>query len=160
MNTSSLHALIIDQHMGELSPEVAELLETHLAQNAEAQAEAERIRQTLDVTQQSVVLHPELARVGAEESALPSGRALGRIITAWLAKAAAIALLAGLAGAGGYLAARKPEVLPIAKNTTAPTVLPQAPRKDSPWARYRIAHDSGGAGLRVVQIDPTTANGQ
>ncbi len=94
MNTPSLHALLIDQHMGELAPEVIELLEAHLAENPPARAEAERIRQTLMITQQAVQAHPELARVGSDEDSaeralLPRGHSL-----AWLAKAAAITAMA------------------------------------------------------------------
>jgi hypothetical protein len=147
MNPPSLHALIIDQQLGELPPEVAELLETHLAQNAEARAEAERIRQTLTVTQQAMLLHPELARVGMGDPA-PRG-----ISAPWLAKAAAIALLGALAGAGGFFAGRKPEAVSVTTITSAPP----APRKDSPWARYRIAQGPGGVGLQAVRVDTSNA---
>jgi len=158
MNTSSLHALIIDQHMGELSPEVAELLEAHLAQDAEAQAEAERIRQTLAVTQQAMLLHPELARFGANDDMTTQRSATRGLRTPWLAKAAAITLLAGLAGAGGFFVGRKPATVSVTAITTAPPALPLAPRKDSPWARYRIAHESSGGGLRVERVDLSTSS--
>ena len=51
MNSTSLLALIVDQHSGELAPEVVELLEAYLAENADACAEAERIRNALSVTE-------------------------------------------------------------------------------------------------------------
>lgn len=160
MNTSSLHALIIDQYMGELSPEVAELLETHLTQDADARAEAERIRQTLAVTQQAVIRYPELARIGANVETTTQRSARCGLRTPWLSKAAVIALLAGLAGAGGFFVGRKQESASIAAITTAPPALPLAPRRDSPWARYRIAHESSGGGLRVERVDLSASSDQ
>ena len=62
MNSTSLHALVVDHHSGELSPEVAELLETYLGENADARAEALRIREALSITEETVLRHPELGR--------------------------------------------------------------------------------------------------
>jgi hypothetical protein len=161
MNTPSLHALLIDQHMGELAPEVVELLEAHLAGNASARAEAERIRQTLAITQQAVQAHPELARVGHDESTSEQGASPRRNSMIWLAKAAAIAAMAGLAGAGGYFAGQNSEPAFTAPPVPAiAAALPPVPRKDSPWARYQIALEPGGAGLRVVSLDRANTNPQ
>jgi hypothetical protein len=159
MNMPSLHALLIDQYLGELAPEVVELLESHLAQNAPARAEAERIRQTMVITQQAVQAHPELARVGNGDSAPVQGPPARRNSMAWLAKAAAIAAMAGLAGAGGYFAGQNSEPAFTAAPLPAPaTTLAEVPRKDSPWARYQIAHEPGGAGLRIVSLDRANTN--
>ena len=159
MNTPSLHALLIDQHMGELAPEVVELLEAHLAENARARAEAERIRQTLAITQQAVQVHPELARVEIDDDAPVQSPPRRHNRLTWLAKAAAIAAMVGLAGAGGYIAGQKSETVLTAAPAPAPVAEePAAPRKDSPWARYRIAYEPGGAGLRVVSFEPARTN--
>lgn len=157
MNSMSLHALIVDQHFGELSPEVAELLENHLGQNAEARAEADRIKQTLAVTESVVLRHPEL--VGAvpvdpvERQGLPRRRGFG---ASWLAKAASIALLAGLASTAGFFLGRNQDPAPATTTLATTDAVERPPRKDSPWARYRVAPERSGAGMQVVRVD--TAN--
>jgi anti-sigma factor RsiW len=152
MNTTSLLALIVDQHAGELTPEVAELLEAYLAQNPTARAEAVRIREALAVTEKTLIHHPKLARVEnvhtANSSLAPKGRR--QFTASWLPKAASIAVLAVLTGAGGYFAGRKAsprsaDGIVIAEATS------RLPRKDSPWARYRFASD--GAGMQIVRVD-------
>lgn len=154
MNSTSLHALIVDQHFGELSPEAVELLENHLAENPEARAEADRIRQTLATTERAVLQHPELIR--AEPMNSPVTRHLAPRLhfnLPWLAKAAAIALLGVATTTAGYF---------IGKNqvaTSAPPALAVAdpeqrpPRKDSPWARYRVTPERSGTGTRIVRVE-------
>jgi len=149
MNATSLHALVVDQHFGELAPEVAELLEEFLAENAKARAEAGRIREALTVTEETVRLHPELARLEVAES---HWSARGKRNFPWLARAASIAALATLTGVGGFLAGQTHQpVSNPAANTAGDLARP--PRKDSPWARYRIASDQGSTGLQAVRVD-------
>jgi len=153
MNSTSLLALIVDQHSGELTPEVIELLEAHLSENAAARAEAERIRKVLALTEQTVMRHPELARVEAVPL-LHDRRSSERRRSAlpWLAKAASIALLAAVTGASGFLAGQKKSAstaaAPVAADNSA-----RLPRRDSPWARYRIAPDPGGGGMQIVRVE-------
>lgn len=151
MKPESLHALIIDRHFGELSPEVTELLELHLASHADARAEAERILQSLNVTRDVVLRHPELARVTAvEKRVAPMPRRAW--VMPWLARAAAVLLLAALTGVGGFLAGRSESQ--TVTGSSAETKA--APRKESPWARYRMTFDPAGDGMQVVRVD--TAN--
>ena len=107
MKSESLHALVLDHHLGELSPEAAELLEHHLAANAPAQAEAERLLQSLHATREAVLRHPELARVPVTTQA--AARAVTRpsrpSLMRGLARAAAVLLLAALAGVLGHMTA-------------------------------------------------------
>ena len=149
MKPESLHALLIDRHFGELSPEAAELLEHHLASHAPARAEAERLLATLTTTQAAVLQHPELARVPATTPTRHTPRARW---PQWLARAAAVLTLAGLAGTGGYFAGRGHPPPPIATAT---------PRSTSPWAKYRMSFDPAGAGIQVLRVDtvsqPTTS---
>jgi hypothetical protein len=157
MNSTSLHALIVDQHCGELSPEVADLLESHLTQDAEARAEANRIRRTLAVTEDAVWRHPELARVETTERASTARfAALAGFKSSWLAKAAAISLLASLTGAAGYLFGKRQGTVPSAAALAVAGTAQTSPRKDSPWARYRIVPERKGTGIQVVRVD--TAN--
>jgi hypothetical protein len=58
MNPQSLHALVIDRHFGELSPEAAELLDHHFAQDPAARDEAERILQSVTITGEAMPRHP------------------------------------------------------------------------------------------------------
>lgn len=153
MNSTSLHALIVDQHFGELSPEAAELLENHLAENAEARAEADRIRATLATTERAVLQHPELVRVEPMNPSEIRHHAAGFHLP-WLAKAAAIALLGVLTTTAGYFLGKNQGA-----TSTPPVVLAAAdqeqkpPRKDSPWARYRVTPERSGTGMRIVRVD-------
>ena len=149
MKPESLHALIIDRHFGELSPEAAELLEHHLAVNAAARVEAERILQSLEFTRDAVLKHPELGRVPAEEApSLPRVMKAPLKLTS-LARAAVVALLAALTGITGFVAGRS-ESRAISEKSAAPA---QSPRKESPWARYRMHFDPAGEGIKVVRVD-------
>ncbi len=154
MKPESLHALIIDRHFGELPPESVELLEHHLANHPGARAEAERILQSLAVTRDAVLWHPELARVAATMPAAAPRAASRSSFMPWLARAAAVLLLAALAGAGGFVAGRS-DSQPVAASGAAETTR-ATPRKESPWARYRMTFDPAGAGMQVVRVD--TAN--
>lgn len=154
MKPSSLHALVIDRHFGELSPEAIELLDLHLAQDEAARAEAERIVQSLGVTQEAVLRHPELGRVVPEVKTAPP--AVRRVtLMPWLARAAAVGLLAGLAGAGGFVAGRSQSAAQFHNATTAPSLaMTQAkPRRQSPWAQYRMTFDPAGDGVQVIRVD-------
>lgn len=152
MKPESLHALIIDRHLGELSPEAVELLEHHLAANADARTEAERILESLNVTREAVLRHPELARVPVTAPVARPGSRRPSLVT-WMARAAAL-LLAALAGAGGFLAGR----LNPAGPKTAVNEMPGAPPKESPWARYRMTFDPAGEGMQVVRVDTDNLN--
>jgi hypothetical protein len=150
MKSSSLHALVIDRHFGELTLEAAELLDLHLAHHAEARAEAERILASLSVAHDAVLRHPELARVLptlVEKAVTPAPRRL--FVMPWLARAAAVALLAALAGITGFVAGRSESRMASGK-TEPPTA---SPRKESPWARYRMNFDPAGEGMQVVRVD-------
>jgi len=149
MKPSSLHALVIDRHFGELTPEAAELLDLHLARHPEARAEAERILTSLAVTHDAVMRHPELVRVmpasaGKVAAAVPRRS----VMMPWLARAAAITLLAAIAGVAGFVAGRSESRVADSSKTTAPS-----PRKESPWARYRLSFDPAGQGMQVVRVD-------
>lgn len=150
MKTSSLHALVIDRHAGELTPEAAELLDLHLAQNAEARAEAERILASLAVTHDAVLRHPELARVmpAPVEKAVAASKRRSFVMP-WLARAAVMALLAAITGIAGFVAGRSESG--IASDEEKPSV--SALRKASPWARYRMSFDPSGEGMQVVRVD-------
>lgn len=151
MNPQSLHALIIDRHLGELSPEATELLELHLAQNAGARTEAERVLESLNVTRDAVLQHPELAHVTPVVKVITTPMRHRNVIL-WMARAAAVILFAGLTGGSGFLAGRSGVPSSLEVKTQVATATPLTPRKDSPWARYRMAFDPGGNGMQVVRV--------
>jgi anti-sigma factor RsiW len=151
MKPESLHALIIDRHFGELSPEAAELLELHLAENISARAEAERLLSTLSITRSALLAHPELARVApAEVKSTPT--AIKRVAwLPWIARAAAVLAFAAVAATGGYLAGRSGDSnrdVVIASVASA-----SSPPKSSPWARYQVNFDPSRNGMTVVRVD-------
>ncbi len=152
MKSSSLHALVIDRHFGELSPEAVELLELHLASHPAAQAEAARILESLAVTGAAVMQHPELGHVPpvlAKPVLKPQRKP---VWTPWLARAAVVALACTL----GFLMGRA-ETRPAASSSASQVASapPMEARKDSPWARYRMSFDPAGEGLQVVRVDST-----
>lgn len=153
MNSESFYALIVDQHFGELSPEVAELLENHLAQDTGARAEADRIKQTLKVTETAVLRHPELLGAASadlvERRSVSFRRSMGAL---WLAKAASIALLAALASTAGFFLGKNHNRAPEAALAVRDE-LKRPERKDSPWARYRVAPERSRTGMQVVRVD-------
>ena len=144
MKPESLNALIIDRHFGELSPEAEELLEHHLAAHVEARAEAERILQSLNVARDAVLRHPELGSVPVEPIVMPRVATRSAIMP-WLAHAAALAVLAGV---GGFFAGRS-----NVEDTAASVEKTPEPRRESPWAKYRMSFDPAGEGVQVVRVD-------
>lgn len=155
MKPSSLHSLVIDRHLGELSPEAAELLDLHLSKDATARAEADRILHALTATQDAVMHHPELAHVTPpiEKTATAPARP-NRAWVPWLARAAAVALACTAGFIVGRTDSRPPDS--AANSGNASPFAPDTPRKDSPWARYRMTFNPAGEGMQVVRVD--TAN--
>jgi len=121
MKPESLHALVIDHHLGELPPETAELLEHHLSSHSAARVEADRLLATLELSRATVLTHPELTRVPAPA---PSTRRF-RGTTRLLARVAAALAVAGLTGLGGYFASRDDSAVPVSSS----------PRPGLTWAR-------------------------
>lgn len=148
MKPESLHALVIDQHSGELPPEVADLLETYLVTNPAARADAARIVEVLRLTGEVVARHPECVRVFSQAEIKPVREARRKWASPLWLKAAAVMVFSSLTAAGGFYAgSTRPEASVIAN------VASVTPRKDSPWARYRMALDPLSSGMQVVRVD-------
>jgi hypothetical protein len=149
MKPESLHALLIDRELGELSSEAVELLDLWLAEHPESAAAVPSIRRTLDTATAAVRHFPELARPEAEMVAFPPSRA--RLIP--LAMAASILILLGGTawlkfGANEKSAPKLAESHPAGAPSPPATTL----KHSDPWARYALAPDPRG-GLTVVRRD-------
>jgi anti-sigma factor RsiW len=62
MKTETLEALLLDHALGELSPEVVELLEAHLAHNPEAARQAAGLASAVQQARQAVAMSQEAPR--------------------------------------------------------------------------------------------------
>ncbi len=62
MKPETLEVLLLDRAMGELPPEVVELLETHLTHNPEAARRAEGLASAIQLARQAVARVPEVPR--------------------------------------------------------------------------------------------------
>lgn len=154
MKTEYLHALVIDHHLGELSPEAAEMLEHFLALHPESRAEADRLRETLAVTATAIQRHPELVVMPGSSVSVNKPRA-----TNWrsqAARAASVAALALITSIAGFMMGRSsPRTLDAASSTESIKAKPStASPSSSPWARYRLVANSTKGGMTVVRIDP------
>lgn len=154
MKKEHLNALVIDRHFGELSAEVAALLDAYLASHPEAQAEAAHVIESLDLTGRTLTQHPELVRLEEPEPVVRAPMMLAPKGPMW-ARAAAVALFAALAATGGFYAGsnRSPEAS-FSKNTEIMSPTPHG--KPSPWTRYRMTADPVG-GMQVVRVTHSQA---
>ncbi len=152
MKTETLQALLIDHALGELPPDVVELLDAHLAKDDNARVEARRIRETLDLAGETIRCFPEPGH------AAPHGeRKLIPWPAPWLGLAASL-LLAALAAGSGYLLGNRRAAAPVA--TALPSPIPSAApvvaSAPLPWTRYEFA--PGWDELRVVRVNSNRSN--
>lgn len=150
MKPESLHALLIDRELGELSSDTVELLEAWLAEHPEFAAAVPSIHRTLETTSATVRRFPELARPESNVSAFPAPRF--RLIPLALA-ASILVLLGGTAWLGfrvGHASAQKAMAGSHREPATASPA--NAFKHNGPWARYALASDLRG-GLTLVRRD-------
>jgi len=157
MNSEHLEALVIDHHLGELTPEVSGLLEAYLAAQPAAAAEAAGIIATLSLARQTLEVHPELAKIKENDRLISSPHIVTVRPRKWplLAAAAAIALLA--AASGFFAGSQRMET---GETATAATENKAATPASSPWARYRMVVDPRGQGMQVVRVDDPKRSGE
>jgi anti-sigma factor RsiW len=148
MKPESLHALVIDHHSGELSPEMVDLLEAYLTSNTAAREDAARIVEVLRLTSETVARHPECVRVFSHAEIKPAREVRRKWAQPLSLKAAAVIAFSTLTAAGGFYVGSA-----RSRATVVASAAPVASRKDSPWARYRMALDPLGGGMQVVRVD-------
>jgi anti-sigma factor RsiW len=100
MKPETLETLLLDQAMGELSPEVAELLGAHLSHDPEAAQQAAGVAATVRLARQAVAATPETPRRPlAMERLRKAELAMRRRALAWqLARLAACGVIGTVLG--------------------------------------------------------------
>jgi anti-sigma-K factor RskA len=142
MNPESLRALLIDRQLGELPPDVAELLDAYVEAVPAARAEADAVAGTVTTTRETISRFPDLApkvEGQTEIQIIP--------IFFWLSRMAALVAVAALAGWLGYRAGQSNA--PV----NEPAVVAHAAdhRFDGLWAQYQVAYDSRRGTVVVSQ---------
>jgi anti-sigma factor RsiW len=165
MKTETLEALLLDHAMGELSPEVAELLETHLTRNPEAARQAAGLASTVQQARQAVAMSQEVPhRPLAVARLQQERRAQRRRAFIWeLARLAACVVLGLTLGWYGHTARKAAVAATLVPTRVAAIELPSAPEsannfwslanleaaqrerqsvESRPTSRYRLHWDS------------------
>ena len=142
MKPETFRALLIDRQLGELPPEIAGLVDAYLEAVPAARAEADAVARTLHTTRETVRRFSELAPAVEAEAEVPVTS-----IFYWLARAAALVVVAVLAGWLGYRVGRSD----VAVNKPAVVTQVAEHRFDGLWTRYQVAYDARRGAFVVAQ---------
>jgi anti-sigma factor RsiW len=123
MRPESLEALLLDHALGQLSPEVAELLANHLARAPEAAKQADELASTLRMARQATALTLEAPRRPLALERLRRARVTNhrRAIIGELVRLAACVLLGLTLGWYSHIV-RKPTLAPTSVSLAAAKV--------------------------------------
>jgi hypothetical protein len=140
MKSETLRSLLVDRELGELAPDVVELLDTYLAFVPEARAEAETMARTVQTARETVRRFPDLAAT-APMTATSRVEAIRPWFAPSLAYAATLVAVAGIAMWLGFRAGVS------ASGTDKTAAAARAPdhRFEGLWTQYQIVYDSGRA---------------
>jgi hypothetical protein len=130
MKNKTLRALLVDRQLGELPPDIAELLDAYIAAVPAARVEAEAMARTMSVARDTVRRYPELLPE-AETKIVP--------LFLWLMRVAAVI---AIVAAVGWL---------VYRNSKATAVVET--RAQNVWAQYQVAYDSHRGSYVVTQQD-------
>lgn len=145
MKPETLNALLVDHELGELPPDVTELLNAYLGMAPSARHEADIMARTVRTAREAVRRFPELARdteAHSPSNVLP----LVAKLAPWLARAATLVAVAGLGAWLGYRAgvnsipAENERVANVGDTRTVASSPAGADFKNL-WARYDVAYD-------------------
>ena len=130
MRPESLEALLLDHVLGQLSPEVTELLESHLARTPEAAKQADGLASTLRLARQATTLTLEAPRCPLGLEHLRRARVTNRrrAVIGELVRLAACVLIGLTLGWYGHIV-RKPTIAPTSVPLAAATATPSRPRE-------------------------------
>lgn len=144
MNPETLRGLLVDRELGELAPDIVELLDAYLEAVPAARSEANAIARTVGTTRETVRRFPNLAPT-SEMEAEPRVIPMVSWLAPWLARAAALVAVAGLAAWIGYHAG----VSGSSAGRTEVVARAVDHRFDGLWTRYQVAYDSQRAAFVV-----------
>jgi hypothetical protein len=155
MNLETLRALLVDRELGELAPDIAELLDAYVEAVPTARAEADAMARTVSTARETVRRFPYLATPPGKtvESQV---KPIVNWLVPWLARAAALVVIAAFAGWFGYSAghtAGPAERAQTAGNTGAGTAVTRVAdgRFKGLWTQYQVAYDSRRGAFIVVE---------
>lgn len=138
MKSETLRSLLVDRELGELAPEVVELLDAYLATVPEARAEADTMARTVHTARETVRRFPELVAT-APITATSRIEAIRPWFAPSLAYAAALIAVAGIAMWLGFRAGVSNSGAD--KTTVATRTIDH--RFEGLWTQYHIVYDSG-----------------
>jgi len=141
MSPETLRALLVDRELGELAPDVAELVDAYLEAVPAARTEADAMARTVSAARDTVRHFPDLAPT-SETEAEPQVIPIFYWLAPWLARAAALVAVAALAGWLGYRTGQTtgPSGPMQAGGATATRVGDS--RFTGLWTQYQVAYDS------------------
>jgi hypothetical protein len=137
MKPEALRALLVDRELGELPPDVKELLDAYLEAVPSARAEEDATTRTMSVARETIRRFPELARTSETETE-PNIVSMIPWLAPWLARAAALIAVAGLSVWIGYRAG----VAGGTADKSVATARAADHRFDGLWTRYQVAYDT------------------
>ncbi len=137
MKSETLRALLVDRELGELPADVTELLDAYVAAVPAAQIEADATARTVLTARDTIRRYPELAPTAETETGVIP-------VFLWLARIAAVVVVAAVAGWFGYRAGHAPVT-----GKVAPPVVES--RVHGVWAQYQVAYDSRRGAFVVAQ---------
>ena len=144
----TLRALLVDRELGELAPDVKELLDAYIEAIPSARAEADATARAVNTTRETVRRFPELAEPWPTKAAVRFELFRFRLAPS-LAYAAALVLVSGVAAWVGYRAGvSKPSAEKSAGVTRATDH-----RYEGLWAKYEVGYDTRRGAFVVAQQD-------
>ena len=148
IKTETLRALLIDRELGELAPDVEELLDAYIEVMPSARAEVDATVRTVNTTRETVHRFPELAEPSPTKTAVRLE--LFRFLFApSLRYAAALVLVSGVTAWVSYRAGvSKPSAEQSARVTPATDR-----RYEGLWAKYEVGYDTHRGAFVVAQQD-------
>ena len=147
MKTETLRSLLVDRELGELAPDVAELLDAYLANMPEARAEADTMARTVHTARETVRRFPELVATPSTTNATSRVETIRFWFTPSLAYAAALIAVGVTAAWLGFHAGVSN------RSVDTKVTVTRAPdhRYDGLWAQYQVAYDSRRGAFVVAQ---------
>ena len=148
MNPETLRGLLVDRELGELAPDIVELLDAYLEAVPAARSEANAMARTVSTARQTVRHFPDLTRTSETDTeAEPRVIPMVSWLAPWLARAAALVAVAGLAAWIGYHAGASGS----SSGRTKVVARAVDHRFDGLWTRYQVAYDSHRAAFVVEE---------